>query len=131
MRILLSNDDGVMAPGIRALANALREVGEVFVVAPDGERSATSHSITVHDPIRVDAVNIGSCSRHRSWRADRVFVSDVHVFKKYLCKNRNLIAEKRRKILIFAKICRARKRVTLTKCKQKELCVIDQHPLHI
>lgn len=59
MRILLSNDDGVMAPGIRALANALREVGEVFVVAPDGERSATSHSITVHDPIRVDVVNIG------------------------------------------------------------------------
>lgn len=59
MRILLSNDDGVMAPGIRALANALREVGEVFVVAPDGERSATSHSITVHDPIRVDVVDIG------------------------------------------------------------------------
>ncbi|MBQ8682540.1 MAG: 5'/3'-nucleotidase SurE [Selenomonadales bacterium] len=59
MRILLSNDDGVMAPGIRALANALREVGEVFVVAPDGERSATSHSITVHDPIRVDAVDMG------------------------------------------------------------------------
>ncbi|MBO5245037.1 MAG: 5'/3'-nucleotidase SurE, partial [Selenomonadales bacterium] len=59
MRILLSNDDGIMAPGIRALANALREVGEVFVVAPDGERSAASHSITVHDPLRVDAVDIG------------------------------------------------------------------------
>ena len=59
MRILLSNDDGVMAPGIRALASALREVGEVFVVAPDGERSATSHSITVHDPIRVDVVDMG------------------------------------------------------------------------
>ena len=53
------------------------------------------------------------------------------ISKKYLCKNRNLIAEKRRKILIFAKICRARKRATLTKCKQKEPCVIDQHPLHI
>ncbi len=59
MRILLSNDDGVMAAGIRALANALREVGEVFVVAPDGERSATSHSITVHDPIRIDVVDMG------------------------------------------------------------------------
>lgn len=59
MRILLSNDDGVMAPGIRALANALREIGEVFVVAPAGEQSATSHSITVHDPIRVDGVDIG------------------------------------------------------------------------
>lgn len=49
-----------MAPGIRALANALCEVGEVFVVAPDGERSAASHSITVHDPIRVDSVDIGA-----------------------------------------------------------------------
>lgn len=59
MRILVSNDDGVTAPGIRALVQALREVGEVFVVAPDGERSAKSHSITVHDPIRLDQVEMG------------------------------------------------------------------------
>lgn len=59
MRILVSNDDGVTAVGIRALVQALREVGEVFVVAPDGERSAKSHSITVHDPIRLDQVDMG------------------------------------------------------------------------
>lgn len=59
MRILISNDDGVTAPGICALAQALREVGEIFVVAPDGERSAKSHSITVHDPIRLDQVDMG------------------------------------------------------------------------
>lgn len=58
MRILISNDDGVAAPGICALAKALREMGEVFVVAPDGERSAKSHSITVHDPIRLDEVEM-------------------------------------------------------------------------
>lgn len=58
MRILISNDDGVMAPGICALAEAFRQFGEVFVVAPDGERSAKSHSITVHDPIRLDSVEM-------------------------------------------------------------------------
>jgi 5'-nucleotidase len=52
MRILVSNDDGIEAPGLRALAAALREVGEVVVVAPDRERSAVSHAITMYDPLR-------------------------------------------------------------------------------
>lgn len=51
-RILVSNDDGVHAPGIRALAEAMREVGKVFVVAPDRERSAASHSLTMDVPLR-------------------------------------------------------------------------------
>ncbi|MDR3565847.1 MAG: 5'/3'-nucleotidase SurE [Negativicutes bacterium] len=54
MRILLTNDDGIMAPGIQALWRELSTVGEVTVVAPDSERSATSQAITVHQPIRVD-----------------------------------------------------------------------------
>jgi broad specificity polyphosphatase/5'/3'-nucleotidase SurE len=45
--ILVSNDDGVSAPGIVALAEALREVADVVVAAPDRERSATSHSISL------------------------------------------------------------------------------------
>ena len=52
--ILLSNDDGVRAPGIQALAGALAEVGEVIVAAPDRERSAASHSISLDHPLRVD-----------------------------------------------------------------------------
>jgi 5'-nucleotidase len=54
--ILLSNDDGVMAPGISALAEALGDIAEVTVAAPDRERSAASHSISLDHPLRVDQV---------------------------------------------------------------------------
>ena len=52
MKILVSNDDGYFAPGITLLAEALRQLGEVTVVAPDREQSATSHSLTLHHPLR-------------------------------------------------------------------------------
>jgi 5'-nucleotidase len=54
LQILLTNDDGINAPGIHALVRELSQLGNVFVVAPDAERSATSQAITVHQPIRVD-----------------------------------------------------------------------------
>ena len=54
--ILVSNDDGVHAPGIGALASALEAVGEVYVVAPDRERSAVGHALTLHRPLKVDTV---------------------------------------------------------------------------
>jgi 5'-nucleotidase len=57
--ILVSNDDGVGAPGIVALAQALREVADVVVAAPDRERSATSHSISLDRPLRVDELEPG------------------------------------------------------------------------
>lgn len=50
--ILLSNDDGVGAPGIQSLREVLAEIGRVVVVAPDREQSANSHSITLHRPLR-------------------------------------------------------------------------------
>lgn len=53
MRILVTNDDGYLAVGIRVLTDALRAVGSVQVVAPDREQSATSHSLTMHHPLRV------------------------------------------------------------------------------
>jgi 5'-nucleotidase len=52
MRILVTNDDGYLAGGLRALADAARELGTVHVVAPDREQSATSHSLTLHYPLR-------------------------------------------------------------------------------
>ncbi len=52
--ILISNDDGIEAPGIRALEESVREFGEVVVIAPAEEQSAKSHSITVRRPIRVE-----------------------------------------------------------------------------
>ena len=52
MRILVTNDDGYLANGIQVLADAARRLGEVTVVAPDREQSATSHSLTLHYPLR-------------------------------------------------------------------------------
>ncbi len=56
MRILISNDDGIHAPGIAALHAALRDLGETHVVAPDAERSAVGHAITLSDPIKARRV---------------------------------------------------------------------------
>ncbi len=53
MNILVTNDDGIGAAGIKALAAALQELGNVTVVAPDRERSAVGHSLTLHSPLRV------------------------------------------------------------------------------
>lgn len=55
MRILLSNDDGIYAAGLRTLAERLSRDGkhEIYVVAPDRERSATGHCLTLHKPLRV------------------------------------------------------------------------------
>lgn len=52
MKILVSNDDGILAPGLALLAEACRMVGQVTVVAPDREQSGTSHSLTLHRPLR-------------------------------------------------------------------------------
>jgi 5'-nucleotidase len=54
MRILISNDDGIRAKGIHALAKALADAHEVYVVAPAQEQSAQGHALTLHHPLRVD-----------------------------------------------------------------------------
>jgi len=53
MRILITNDDGYLAGGLRVLARAAARLGSVQIVAPDREQSATSHSLTLHYPLRV------------------------------------------------------------------------------
>ena len=54
--ILVTNDDGINSAGIRALADALTDLGEVHVVAPDREQSAVGHALTLHRPLRVDTI---------------------------------------------------------------------------
>lgn len=56
MEILVTNDDGIYAEGIFALSRALKKCGRVTVVAPDTERSAVGHAITLSDPLRVTEV---------------------------------------------------------------------------
>ncbi|MCL4407599.1 MAG: 5'/3'-nucleotidase SurE [Thermotogae bacterium] len=60
MRILITNDDGIMSEGIIILARKLSEVGEVHVVAPDIERSATGHAITIRNPLWAKEVKFGN-----------------------------------------------------------------------
>lgn len=51
--ILLTNDDGIHAPGLRLLAEALEPLGEVIVYAPDRQRSAVGHGVSLHQPLRI------------------------------------------------------------------------------
>lgn len=59
MNILITNDDGIFAEGIRALRASLKELGTVTVVAPEAERSAVGHAITLSDPLRVKKIYRG------------------------------------------------------------------------
>jgi 5'/3'-nucleotidase len=56
-RILLTNDDGIGAPGLQALENALTPLGDVTVAAPDSERSGSSQALTLHQPLRVKTLD--------------------------------------------------------------------------
>src|SRR5688500_9369174 len=55
-RILISNDDGYVSDGLRALVDAVSPLGEVWVVAPEAEQSASSHAISIHRPLRIREV---------------------------------------------------------------------------
>jgi 5'-nucleotidase len=57
VRILITNDDGVHAPGLAALLKRVSEVAEVVVVAPDRERSAVGHALTLHHPLRAARIS--------------------------------------------------------------------------
>src|SRR5436305_13959997 len=57
MHILLTNDDGIHAPGLRALRKELQTLGEVTVVAPAGEQSAVGHSVTLLTPLIIQEIS--------------------------------------------------------------------------
>lgn len=60
--ILVTNDDGVHSPGLMALFRAMKSISDAVVVAPDRERSASGHSLTLHRPIRVEELREGVMS---------------------------------------------------------------------
>lgn len=62
MRILISNDDGFLAPGLNILAKALAEIAEITVVAPDRNRSGASNSLTLTNPLRITTTENGFIS---------------------------------------------------------------------
>lgn len=66
MNILISNDDGIAANGIRALTEELSKKHNVYVIAPDRERSAAGHSLTLHTPLRVEELDAKNGAK-RTW----------------------------------------------------------------
>ncbi len=52
--LLVTNDDGIHAAGLAALARAVEELGDVYVIAPEREQSACGHALTLHRPLRVE-----------------------------------------------------------------------------
>ena len=63
LRILVTNDDGIYAPGLLALKQALDSLGDVFVLAPERPRSATGHAVTLHKPHRIFETRLADGSR--------------------------------------------------------------------
>src|SRR5437763_280166 len=86
MRFLVSNDDGVEALGLRALAEALVPLGEVVVCAPDREQSATSRSISLHRPLRIEKLPPwGGIER---WSVDGTPTDAVYIGLNHVLKDR-------------------------------------------
>jgi 5'-nucleotidase len=56
--ILVTNDDGITANGLRVLAEVMSELGDICIVAPDSPQSGMGHAITIHNPLRLDKVDI-------------------------------------------------------------------------
>lgn len=81
MRALISNDDGIFAPGLAALERAASEAGfETYVVAPDREQSASAHSLTMHRPLRI------SPAGERRWTVDGTPTDCVNLALKSILK---------------------------------------------
>jgi len=83
MNILLTNDDGIHAKGLLVLKNKLKLKHNIFVCAPDDQRSATSHSMTLGNPIRIKEIYIDNerCYSCSGFPADCVFLGVLELFK--------------------------------------------------
>ncbi|MBN2082386.1 5'/3'-nucleotidase SurE [bacterium] len=90
LRVLLANDDGIANPGLRALASQLAPRAEMLVVAPDGNKGAKSHSVTLHKPVRLRPVAgyaaVADTSRFSAYAcsgtpADCVMLGALHLWK--------------------------------------------------
>ena len=68
MRLLLTNDDGIFSEGLVILAQKLSHIADVTIVAPDRERSATAHAITMHKPLRGKVIIPQCCAN--AWKVN-------------------------------------------------------------
>lgn len=85
--ILVTNDDGIYAPGIKALVEIAAELGDLFILAPDSPQSAKGHALTISEPLRVESSSI--FPDHRAFKCSGTPVDCVK-----LAKNLKLKGEK-------------------------------------
>jgi 5'-nucleotidase len=88
--ILVTNDDGIVAPGIRALVEVASTLGTVVVVAPDSPQSGKGHAITIHDPIRIKRVNVFAGLAEEAWECSGTPVDCVKLAKHVILKDRRI-----------------------------------------
>lgn len=86
--ILVTNDDGIVAPGIRALVEVASEFGDVVVVAPDSPQSGKGHAITIHDPLRLKKVQ--PFPGIEAWECSGTPVDCVKLAKHVVLKGRRI-----------------------------------------
>lgn len=86
--ILVTNDDGIVAPGIRALVDVAQQIGDVVVVAPDSPQSGKGHAITIHEPLRLKKVN--PFPGIEAWETSGTPVDCVKLAKNVVLKDRNI-----------------------------------------
>ena len=86
--ILVTNDDGITAPGIRKLIEVMNEIGEVVVVAPDSPQSGMGHAITVGDKLRL--VKSDLFGDIESYKCSGTPADCVKIAKHHILKNRNI-----------------------------------------
>ncbi|HQW24652.1 MAG TPA: 5'/3'-nucleotidase SurE, partial [Saprospiraceae bacterium] len=86
--ILVTNDDGMFAPGIKRLVEIARHMGEVIVVAPNSPQSAKGHAVTLADPIRLNQVDV--FNGIEAYECSGTPVDCVKLAKNILLKNRKI-----------------------------------------
>ena len=86
--ILVTNDDGITSPGIRALIEVAANHGEVFIVAPDSPQSGQGHAITITEPIRINEVSI--FNDIKAYECSGTPADCVKIAKNVLLKDRNI-----------------------------------------
>src|SRR5688500_20111482 len=86
--ILVTNDDGMCAPGIKRLVSIARNLGEVIVVAPNSPPAAKGHAVTLSDPIRLNKVSV--FDEVEAYECSGTPVDCVELAKNILLKNRRI-----------------------------------------
>src|SRR5699024_3297275 len=77
--ILVTNDDGITAPGIRHLVKLMKEIGEVVIVAPDSPQSGMGHAITTENPLYVDPIELPKNVTHKAYNCTGTPVDCVKI----------------------------------------------------